>query len=102
MSPHVKPANEEGKGQAMRTLLLTVILAGLVLVLPAAPTLAAISTTQHVPTAACNQGTMTAHMHIPPLPGNGMNPNLSRFNDQTNAHNAVPGMANVSPCGHGG
>lgn len=44
---------------------------------------------------------MNAHEHVLPVPGNGMNPNLSRFNNQTNAHNAVPGMANVSPCGHG-
>ena len=86
----------------MQTFVLTVILAGSVLALPGAPVLAHISTTQHLPTAACNQGTMNAHMHIAPVPGNGMNPNLSRFNDQTNAHNAVPGMANVSPCGHGG
>lgn len=86
----------------MRTLLLTAILTGSVLALPAAPALADISTTQHLPTAACNQGTMNAHEHIPPVPGNGMNPNLSRFGDQTNAHNAVPGTANVSPCGHGG
>lgn len=86
----------------MRTLLLTTVLAGSLLVLPTAPALADISSTQHLPSAACNQGTMNAHMHIPPVPGNGMNPNLSRFNNQTNAHNAVPGMANVSPCGHGG
>ena len=68
-----------------------------------APTaLADISTTQHLPLAACNQGTMNVHEHIPPVHGNGMNPNLARFGDQTNAHNAVPGPANVTPCGHGG
>lgn len=45
---------------------------------------------------------MNAHTHIPPVPGDGMNPNLARFNNQTNGHNAVPGTTNVTPCGHGG
>lgn len=40
-----------------------------------------------------NQGTMNAHNHIPPVPGNGTNPNLGRFGGQTNGHNAVPGTA---------
>lgn len=86
----------------MRKLLLVVTIAGAMLTMPAAPALAGISTTQHLPSAACNQGTMHAHEMIPPVPGNGMNPNLSRFGGQTNAHNAAPGTANVTPCGHGG
>lgn len=68
----------------------------------ASPALGDISTTQHLPAAACNAGTMNAHDHIPPVPGNGMNPNLDRFGGQTNGHNAVPGTANLAPCGHGG
>ena len=63
--------------------------AATLVVAPAA--LAGIPTRKHLTTAACNQGTMNAHAHIPPVPGNGMNPNLARFNNQTNAHNAVPG-----------
>lgn len=86
----------------MRKLLLALSLTGALLTVPAAPVLADISTTQPLPSAACNQGTMNAHMHIPPVPGKGMNPNLGRFGNQTNAHNAVPGTANVTPCGHGG
>ena len=36
-------------------------------------------------------GTNNAHSRIPPVPGNGTNPNLARFGNQTNAHNASPG-----------
>lgn len=74
--------------------------AAMLAVAPAA--VAGIPTSQHLPTAARNQVTMNAHAHIPPVPGNGMNPNLARFNNQTNGHNAVPGTTNVTPCGHGG
>ncbi|HJQ51295.1 MAG TPA: hypothetical protein VJ838_12350 [Gaiellaceae bacterium] len=86
----------------MRKTLATLTLALSLGALTAAPALGDISTTQHLPAAACNQGTMNAHNHIPPVPGNGMNPNLGSFGGQTNGHNAVPGTANVTPCGHGG
>jgi hypothetical protein len=87
----------------MRRMIAVLALGSALLSLPAAPALADISATQMLPTAPCtNSGTPNAHSHIPPVPGNGMNPNLSRFGEQTNAHNAVPGTANVMPCGHGG
>lgn len=86
----------------MRKTLATMTLALSLGTLTAAPALGGVSTTPQLPAAACNQGTMNAHDHIPPVPGNGMNPNLGRFGGQTNGHNAVPGTANVSPCGHGG
>jgi hypothetical protein len=86
----------------MKRVSVAVAFAGLLWVAPLGRAHADISTRQHLPTAACNQGTMNAHSHVPPVPGNGMNPNLARFGDQTNAHNAIPGMANVTPCGHGG
>ena len=59
----------------------------------AAPALADVSTTQHLPTAACNAGTMNAHNNIPETTGTGAT---------TPAHMDVPGTANVTPCGHGG
>ena len=86
----------------MRKTLATITLALSFGALTAAPALGGISTTHQLPAAACNAGTMNAHNHIPPVPGNGMNPNLGRFGGQTNGHNAVPGTANVTPCGHGG
>jgi len=86
----------------MRKNLATLTVALAVGALGAAPALGDISTTQHLPAAACNQGTMNAHNHIPPVPGNGTNPSLGRFGGQTNGHNAVPGTANLTPCGHGG
>jgi len=52
-----------------------------------------VSPTQHLPAAACNQGTMNAHNHIPETTGS------DRI---TPGHSAVPGTANVTPCGHGG
>ena len=84
----------------MKRMIGAVCAAATLAVAPAA--MAGIPTSQHLPAAACNQGTMNAHNHIPPVPGNGMNPNLARFNNQTNGHNAVPGTANVTPCDHGG
>lgn len=86
----------------MRRVLVAIAFASLVGAMPFGYAHADISTTQHLPAAACNQGTMNAHSHIPPVPGNGNNPNLARFGGQTNGHNAVPGTANVTPCGHGG
>ena len=57
------------------------------------PALADVSTTQTLPVQACNQGTMNAHNHIPETTGTGTT---------TPGHMAVPGTANVTPCGHGG
>lgn len=57
------------------------------------PAIADVSTTQHLPVQACNQGTMNAHENIPETTGAGTT---------TPAHMAVPGTANVMPCGHGG
>lgn len=59
----------------------------------ATPALADVSTTQSLPVAACNQGTMNAHNHIPETTGTGAT---------TPGHMAVPGTENVTPCGHGG
>jgi hypothetical protein len=55
--------------------------------------LADVSTTQKLPPQACNSGTMNAHDNIPETTGTGAT---------TPAHMAVPGTANVTPCGHGG
>ncbi len=52
-----------------------------------------VSTTQHLPSTACNAGTMNAHESVPETTGNGT---------PIFAHNAIPGTANVTPCGHGG
>jgi hypothetical protein len=59
----------------------------------ATPALADVSTTQHLPAAACNSGTMNAHENVPETTGNGKT---------TPAHEAIPGTENVTPCGHGG
>jgi hypothetical protein len=77
----------------MRKALLSLVLAGAIVASPAVPALADVSTTQHLPAAACNQGTMNAHESIPGTTGNGKT---------TPGHFAVPGTANVTPCGHGG
>lgn len=77
----------------MRKFLATTTLALSLGTLAAAPAFADVSTTQHLPTAACNQGTMNAHDNIPETTGTGAT---------TPAHGAVPGTANVTPCGHGG
>jgi hypothetical protein len=52
-----------------------------------------VSTTQHLPSAACNAGTMNAHESAPEATGNGA---------PIFAHGAIPGTGNVTPCGHGG
>ena len=57
------------------------------------PASAQVSTTQRLPPAACNAGTMNAHEQVPETTGNGT---------PISAHDAIPGTANVSPCGHGG
>ena len=77
----------------MRKLLTTITAALSLGVLAAAPALGDVSKTQHLPIAACNQGTMNAHIHIPDTTGTGAT---------TPGHGAVPGTANVTPCGHGG
>ena len=77
----------------MRRLTLSVLLAGGIVMTPALPALGDVSTTQHLPAAACNPGTMNAHSHIPATTGSGKT---------TPGHFAVPGTANVTPCGHGG
>jgi hypothetical protein len=59
----------------------------------ATPALADVSTTQRLPSQACNSGTMNAHENIPETTGTGAT---------TPAHMAVPGTENVTPCGHGG
>ncbi len=77
----------------MRRLILSLLLAGTIVATPVLPAFGDVSTTQHLPAAACNQGTMNAHAHIPATTGNGKT---------TPGHFAVPGTANVTPCGHGG
>jgi hypothetical protein len=72
---------------------LGVLAAGAVLVGTTAPAWADVSHTQVLPTAACNAGTLNAHTHIPATTGTGAT---------TPGHNAVPGTAFVTPCGHGG
>jgi hypothetical protein len=76
----------------MRRAVLSLVLAAGIAV-PAVPAFADVSTTQQLPAAACNQGTMNAHERIPEATGTGVT---------TPAHGAVPGTANVTPCGHGG
>ena len=75
----------------MRKRLIALALSAVVIGLPAAPAMADVSHTQ--PAAACNQGTMNAHDNIPATTGTGMT---------TPGHDAVPGTAFVTPCGHGG
>lgn len=77
----------------MRRLLLSLLAGGALLLGTSAPAWAAVSHTQVLPPAACNAGTMNAHSHIPPTTGTGTT---------TPGHNAVPGTAFVTPCGHGG
>jgi len=77
----------------MRKITATIVLVLSLGTLAATPALADVSTTQHLPTAACNQGTMNAHDNIPETTGTGVT---------TPGHGAVPGTANVTPCGHGG
>ena len=77
----------------MRRVAVSLVLAAGMAVAPAVPALADVSTTQQLPAAACNQGTMNAHERIPEATGTGVT---------TPGHGAVPGTANVTPCGHGG
>ena len=77
----------------MRRMTLSLLLAGAIVASPALPAMGDVSPTQHLPAAACNQGTMNAHENIPETTGTGTT---------TPAHMAVPGPANITPCGHGG
>ena len=76
----------------MRKTLATITLALSLSPLAATPALAAPSTTQDLPAAACNAGTMNAHENIPETTGTGAT---------TPGHMSVPGTENVTPCGHG-
>lgn len=77
----------------MRKPLATLGLALAVGAMAATPASAHVSTMQTLPVQACNSGTMNAHENIPETTGTGAT---------TPAHMAVPGTANVTPCGHGG
>jgi hypothetical protein len=77
----------------MRKRLITLTAALVITAIPVAPALGDVSTTQTLPVQACNQGTMNAHDNIPETTGTGTT---------TPAHMAVPGTANITPCGHGG
>ena len=77
----------------MRKPLATLMVALSLAVMAATPALADVSTTQTLPVQSCNAGTMNAHDNIPETTGTGTT---------TPAHMAVPGTANVTPCGHGG
>src|SRR5439155_12284172 len=77
----------------MRRVILSMLLTGAIVAGPSVPAFGAVSTTQHLPAAACNQGTMNAHANIPETTGTA---------ETTPGHFDVPGTANVTPCGHGG
>ena len=77
----------------MRRVIMSVLFTGALMAGPAVPAFGDVSTTQHLPGAACNEGTMNAHAHIPETTGSGKT---------TPGHFDVPGTANVTPCGHGG
>lgn len=77
----------------MRRSIASFLIGAALLLAPALPAMADVSTTQQLPSAACNDGTMNAHESIPETTGTGVT---------TPAHRDVPGTANVSPCGHGG
>jgi hypothetical protein len=81
------------KGGIMRRAIATLALTLALGALAGGPALGDVSTTQTLPVQACNQGTMNAHNHIPETTGTGTT---------TPGHMAVPGTANVTPCGHGG
>ena len=77
----------------LRRTLLTFVAAAALAGSAAGPAAADVSTTQTLPSAACNQGTMNAHDNVPATTGTGTT---------TPGHAAIPGTANVTPCGHGG
>jgi len=77
----------------MRKRIVTISFLAAVILVGGTSAQASVSTTQHLPAAACNQGTMNAHGSIPETTGTGVT---------TPGHGAVPGTGNVTPCGHGG
>ena len=80
----------------MRRVLVAVALTASLVSIPAVRTLADVSISQHLPTAACNQGTENAHESLPDettIIGTGFS---------VPGHEAIPGTENVTPCGHGG
>jgi hypothetical protein len=77
----------------MRRFVVATLIAGALAVVPAAAASADVSHTQTLPTSSCNAGTMNAHESIPETTGTGA---------MVPAHDAVPGTAFVTPCGHGG
>ena len=77
----------------MRKIVVSLLISGLLASFVASPTLGDVSTTQPLPAAACNQGTMNAHEHVPEMTGSGKT---------TPGHEAIPGTENVTPCGHRG
>jgi hypothetical protein len=81
------------KEETMRKTVATLAVGLSLAVTAAMPALADVSTTQTLPVQACNSGTMNAHNNIPETTGTGTT---------TPGHMAVPGTANVTPCGHGG
>ncbi len=78
-----------------RTPIAAAVLGGTLLIsaVSEASAYADVSPTQQLPSAACNSGTMNAHSSVPETTGSGT---------VIFAHNAIPGTANVTPCGHGG
>ena len=78
-----------------RTLIAAAVFGGTLVVsaVSGASAYADVSPTQQLPSAACNSGTMNAHASVPGTTGSGT---------PIFAHNAIPGTANVTPCGHGG
>jgi hypothetical protein len=77
----------------MKKLILALALTGSLAGMTASPATSSVSTTQQLPAAACNQGTMKAHENVPEMTGGGT---------PTPAHEDIPGTENVTPCGHGG
>ena len=49
----------------MRTVAVVTLLTGTLMAISGVPVIAAVSTTQHLPAAACNAGTMNAHERVP-------------------------------------
>jgi len=78
---------------SLRGFVASVAVCASIVLMPASPAAADVSTTQQLPAAACNAGTMNAHESIPETTGTGVT---------TPGHFSVPGTANVTPCGHGG
>jgi hypothetical protein len=76
----------------MRRLLVSLGLAAMLTAGSVASALAAPSSTQVLPDAACNAGTMNAHESVPETTGSGKT---------TPGHIAIPGEHADGTCGHG-